>query len=803
MTLSRAMRFSIIVLLLLSFSSLTAQEADDETSPREQEVRSLVQFFEYMLNTVGSQKTSTRDKEVIITESYQKIFENDLVQIEDDLIPDRRVITNKNVDAYLRDVDFFFEHISFDFENIVIEEKAKSDESTFYLVSFENVIDGITIEGEPFRSNNQRFIEINVDVDEADLRIASVYTNKMSREKELRRWWSSLSYEWIKIFKDRIPHDSISAQVLNQMAEIDSLNISGNAYIVSAEPLAALKNLNYLNISNTQIVDLKPLRYANELRYLLINETPISDLSVLQYFEELRELQASGTLITDISDVKRLKKLEVLALANIDSADFRALEVLTDLKRLDLTNSNVSNIDFLQPLKSLTDLSLAGTAIEDISVFSELRNLESLDLSKTSITTMEALDAHPSLRELNIEYTAIEDLKPLLNVSPLKKILADYTTISSKDASTFMSKKPGTIVISNSDKIEKWWLSLSPKWKEKILSNVRFEPDGKEDLIRLINIDSLDVSNGEFINPNPLEIFNGVTYLNVSGNYFNNLNFLSTFDRIQALKADSLPISSAESISNLTGLQSLSLKGSSLKSLSGLKTLQNLKLLNVDNTDISENDVRSLIQANPEVVVIFKSNELKNWWDGLSGEWKEAFNLKTIDSFHLHQLIESEQVSVSNTQIQSLEPLGPFINLKEVDFNQTLITDLSPLSQHTDLTSITCTNGPLKMLEGIKGLKNLKQLNISNTAVDDIRPIENMKSIEWLDCSGTSIKNFKGIDELKNLKYLNVSNTRVWKLLRIYGLTKLEKLICYNTRLSQDEVDDFKIAFSECEVTYY
>ncbi len=40
------------------------------------EVRGLVSFYQYMLNTVGSSKTPTRDKEAILTESYKKIFLN-------------------------------------------------------------------------------------------------------------------------------------------------------------------------------------------------------------------------------------------------------------------------------------------------------------------------------------------------------------------------------------------------------------------------------------------------------------------------------------------------------------------------------------------------------------------------------------------------------------------------------------------------------------------------------------------------------------------------------------------------------
>ena len=119
--LTRATRLLLAPLFLAIFTYTHAQDEKQETDPKIEEVQSLVDFYEYMLNTVGAEKTPVRDKEVIITESFKKIFENENVQIEDDLIPDRKVITNKNVSAYLRDVDFFFKDITFDFKENILQ----------------------------------------------------------------------------------------------------------------------------------------------------------------------------------------------------------------------------------------------------------------------------------------------------------------------------------------------------------------------------------------------------------------------------------------------------------------------------------------------------------------------------------------------------------------------------------------------------------------------------------------------------------------------------------------------------------
>ncbi|MDZ7646701.1 MAG: hypothetical protein U5K54_05685 [Cytophagales bacterium] len=99
---------TLLILLLTCLCSLHAQKNQKkEESPEHDKVKNMISFLKFMLNTLGSSKTSARDKEVLVTESYAKIFRDSKVQIEDDLAAKRDVITNKDVPAYLKDVDFF------------------------------------------------------------------------------------------------------------------------------------------------------------------------------------------------------------------------------------------------------------------------------------------------------------------------------------------------------------------------------------------------------------------------------------------------------------------------------------------------------------------------------------------------------------------------------------------------------------------------------------------------------------------------------------------------------------------------
>jgi hypothetical protein len=108
-----------------------AQPTDPELKQHEQKVKDMVAFLEYVLNTIGDKGTSARDKDVLITESYTKIFRDPKVQVEDDLVEKRNVITNKDVQAYLKDVDFFFDNIKFELKIKDIQGKVNANDKLF------------------------------------------------------------------------------------------------------------------------------------------------------------------------------------------------------------------------------------------------------------------------------------------------------------------------------------------------------------------------------------------------------------------------------------------------------------------------------------------------------------------------------------------------------------------------------------------------------------------------------------------------------------------------------------------------
>ena len=91
----------------------------EEVEEYKAQSQSLISFFEGTLNFLGDPASTVQEKEIVIEESYAKIFVNDQVQVEDDLDENREVPINKNIQAYLKDVDFFFKSAVFTFTTIV------------------------------------------------------------------------------------------------------------------------------------------------------------------------------------------------------------------------------------------------------------------------------------------------------------------------------------------------------------------------------------------------------------------------------------------------------------------------------------------------------------------------------------------------------------------------------------------------------------------------------------------------------------------------------------------------------------
>lgn len=781
-----------------------------DASQHEEKVRDIVSFLQYILNTLGSSETAARDKEVLITESYSKIFRDAKVQVEDDLDPARNVITNKDVIAYLKDVDFFFQNVKFELTIEKIESTTLPDGLLFYKVSLTRHLSGVTSDGKPVNNSIPRFVEVNFNPETQDLRIVSIYTNEFDEREALTRWWSQLSFEWQSIFKQTlaIEKDSLALEDIKDVTAITELDLSHNTFIQTIDPLGALAGLRELNLSHTAITDLVPIRNLTELRELDISHTAVADLSPLKYASKVTTLIVTGSAITEIVVLENMPSLENLVMRGVSIEDFSPLASLASLETLDLAATSVSDLSFIARLPRIRELIVSRTNIQDLQPIRTSKSLQTLNIDSTSIKDVAPLSGADSLQVLYANHTSIADLQPLGDLELLGRIYCDQTRITREQANGFMATHPGVLVVYDSKDLISWWSALDDAWKTTLSLTARtgISPS-KEELVVVTNIDSINVSGNQAVDDlEPLRKLLKVRVLIADSSGITSLEALENHRNIAYLDISGTAVADLTALAKFPQLKILKADNSNIESIEPLYDLSTLEKLYVDQTYVHDIIARELLEKNAKCLIVYKTNHLNRWWRSITGRWIKVFHTLMPDTSasreNLHRLVELETLNFSNHPVRDLSALSEFVRLKELRISGTAVNEIPPIDAIMRLKTLQVSDSPLRNIDGLSGFADLRELDISNTAVEELDPIGNLQELRTLNSAGTQIRKLNPLEGLIELQYLDCSNTAVRNLDPIMNLS-LKTLKCYNTSLSGKRVEKFAAHNPDCDIVFY
>lgn len=797
------------LLVIAAFTTASAQKPNP--AEHEQKVRDIVAFLQYVLNTIGSKETSARDKDVLIKESYTKIFRDAEVQVEDDLDENRSVITNKDVQAYLKDVDFFFDDASFEFTIRNIKGEVNANGQLFYKVTTARNLRATTVGGKQINKTIPRYIEINYNPEDQDLKIVSIYTNEFDESKALQTWWDRLSYEWQSIFKRRlsITADSVTLDDIKNMTSIDALDLSDNRYLRDVEPLAELSALKTLDLSGTGITDLTPIRNLTGLVELDISRTAISDLTPLKYSDKLTRLVLAGTPVNDLTVVGQMPALETLDISRTDVLDISPLSTCTSLKYLLMEAAPISDLQPVATLTALVEVDASQTLIRDLTPLSGLSKLEVLSLDSTYFQDISALASLESLKVVSLNHTSVANLRPLQNLKNLERVYCDHTGITSTIADDFMTARPGVLVIFDTEDLQSWWGSLTAEWRNVLskAAGVGTSPS-KEELARVTNLDSVNFGGNIAIQSlEPLDRMRKLEAVVASKTTVSDLSPLRSHRNLRYLDISDTRVEDISIIRNFRKLQVFNASNTKIPSIEPLMAAADLERLYVDGTGVEQRQVQEFLRRNPECLVVFKTEALLSWWNDMSDEWKAVMTehvpvREASLGEDLHRLVELQVLRVSNASISDLEPLTHFVRLRELHVTGTMVSDLSPLAGLASLRTVKATNSPVRNIDPLATLTDLEEVDISNTPVDDLSPLSQLLNLRKLNCSGTQIMRLDPLEDLETLDELDCSNTKVRRLDAVMKL-KLKSLKCYNTGISEKRVRDFSQKNPECKIVFY
>jgi Leucine-rich repeat (LRR) protein len=825
---------SIPVLIAILFCAMSSFAQEDQPASPDtaqidnykEQIKRLVGFLEFSLNTLGDPETSVKEKEVIINESFLKAFLNDEVQIEDDLDENREVVTHKDVQAYLKDVDFFFQHVSFDFDIQDILPQTTDEGMLYFKVTANRQLQGVTVEEEEVNNTSVRYIEINLDEEEQVLKIASIYTTRINEREELMAWWNRMPSAWKEILGgnlmigdslllkdveflsdttlgvidqlpiineidtmleiggrmvqiqgfdtlyraeyDTIPVDSTTAfKALMSFPAMEHLDISGNLYIRDLEPVEQLTGLKTLVLSFTLAGDLFPLRNLTRLEELDVSGTPVTDISPLKYNIKISKLFINGTNVSSLQALDNLQALETLHMSNTLVDSIQPIRHLPLLKDIRFDHSSISDLSPLAELTRLEILDISGTPVTSLEPLEFITSLKIIYLKNTEITNIKALSRLDNLQVINLDGTLVSDLEPLKELPSLQKIYCDQSGVMKSTANQFMLDRPGVIVIYESEALSKWWSQMANDWKAVFR---KLSPLGSPPTVEQLHELTL------------------VTSLDISGNIaITDLDPLAKLTNLREIRCPETSITSIDPLKELIDLTYLDCSSTRVRDLNPLQSLVHLKELN-----ISETLVTSLegLEGISDLEVLYLDNTQVDNLDPLNGN----SGLRTI---------YCDETRVGKADVDRFQESNPgCLVIYETPILIEWWTGLSPSWQKVFQSNLPLDDPPsreqlhalvrlnildasgfeeVNSLEPLKIFYNLQKLDLSNTMVSDISPLTTMVTIQELNLSGNPLSDLSPVSKLTRLTSLDISNTPVEKLDPVESLEDLEYLNCSGT----------------------
>lgn len=837
----------LILLTVINLWNIKSQDivslSPDEISDYEEQSQQLIQFLEGTLNFLGDPNEVPSEKDIIINQSFIKIFQSDETQIEDDLDPKRMMALNKDVQAYLKDVDFFFKEVNFAFEISALDQLVNDNGQMVFKVTLNRNLKGITIDNDTLENNQIRYVEINLNPVQKELKIASIYTTKPDQKEEIRYWWKQMAESWRKYFGesiivyDTLPFAKIddftdSALIIQRWAEdiridtmlafegdtsyidrvADSIRHLGDTVLMSTthylrvsdtipvdvsviyKNLLQFKSQTKVDISwNMNISNLKPLAELTDLIEVYFSNTLIDDVSPLRNLNKLENIVCSGSKVRSLEPLRYASNLKEINCLATQINDISVLANLKNLNKLNLGETNITNIDTLSGLKSVSQLDLSDLQLDAFDALSGMENLSDLNLSGTNIESLSPLSGLTKLQNLNIGKTEITDVSPLKSITSLSILQANYSKINSIEPLSNMTSLKmiycdNTVI---NGYIAQQFMAANPNCL--VVYNTEKLKQWWYDLPPIYkSITKERIAISDPITTEQLHLIISVTEMDLSGyEEITQVEPLKMFHRIEKLNLENTNISDLSPLSGLNNLGELNINNTRVKSLEPLNDMQNLKLVKCENTMVSD---LLYLANNTNLQAVYcdhsgvTQNNVLQFLDILP-ECLVIYQSDVLQKWWKN--LDSDWKSVFESIMKfdgeyTSEKLQKLVDKDQIEiFNYPGIRNLSPLIPFKQLHTLTVSNSRVSDLSPIKNLPKLSILNMPNNPIVEVPVITEFKTLEVLNLENTPIEDLKMIGKVYWLKSLNIAGTKVKKLKGIEGMTGLENLMINNTEIKK------------------
>ncbi|MFB2923708.1 MULTISPECIES: leucine-rich repeat domain-containing protein [Aerosakkonema] len=149
---------------------------------------------------------------------------------------------------------------------------------------------------------------------------------------------------------------------------------------------------------------------------------------------------------------------------------------------------------------------------------------------------------------------------------------------------------------------------------------------------------------------------------------------------------------------------------------------------------------------------------------------------KITDISILSNLTNLTYLNLDNNQITDVRGLFNLTNLTYLNLAGNQITDISGLSTLTNLTDLCIDNNQITDISGLSTLTNLTYLNLSNNQITDISGLSSLTNLTQLYLDNNQITDISGLSTLTNLTILYLDNNQITDISGLSTLINLTHL---------------------------
>ncbi|MGX7042963.1 hypothetical protein [Leuconostoc holzapfelii] len=303
----------------------------------------------------------------------------------------------------------------------------------------------------------------------------------------------------------------------------------------------------------------------------------------------------------------------------------------------------------------------------------------------------------------------------------------------------------------------------------------------------LAKLTVIDLTYSDVTNLKGLEFAKNLQQLDLTGNAISDISPLSQLTQLTNL---SLRLNKATQLPDLQQLQNVPIQqlnlvgdayGSAPAQLAGLANLtqlQSLKLVNSKLTtfppiaptapltalDLSGNkltDMTGLANFKGLTTLSLGSNLIADWrpvagltqLTNLTAGNNPQTNIGVLKTLTQLQKLNLSQLGMTNQDLKLISGMGHLQNLA-IDFNGN-ISDLTPISQLTQLTNLDFSKDAVSDLTPLQPLSQLANLTLSNNLVTDLTPLRHLSQLASLTILRNQVRDLSPLKDLRQLTALN------------------------------------------------